>query len=170
MPFATVAIPFDSYVALPTAQHRWILMALARYADRQGRCWPSMRQLAADARMSKSSVQRYLADLSQVGAFDRSRAPGGRYSYIIAPQYRPRWDRAGAVPRPKMAVPLIGAQQVPSIKHQEISDDSGKWEARLRGWQKRGFWLPQFGPKPGEQGYFGPVFHVEQIALCATSG
>ena len=67
--FAIIAVPFDSYAALPSAQHRWLLTCLARYADREGKCWPSMRQLAADARMSLASVCRYLAAMAKLGVF-----------------------------------------------------------------------------------------------------
>lgn len=156
MPFANLAVPFDAYAQLPSPQHRWVLMALARYADREGRCWPSMRQLARDARMSKSSVCRYLADLSQLGVFSRSRRPGGRYRYEICSQYHPQWSGASAVRRLKPAVPDEAMQKVIPSKHQTIPDDSSKWEARLRVWHKRRFWLPYWGPKPSESGCWAP--------------
>ena len=67
--FQIIAIPFDAYAALPSPQHRWLLTCLARYADQDGKCWPSMRQLAADARMSLASVCRYLAAMHDLGVF-----------------------------------------------------------------------------------------------------
>ena len=80
--FQIVAVPFEAYAALPCPQHRWLLTCLARYADRQGSCWPSMRQLAVDARMSLATVCRRLAELAQPGVFQRERLPGGgRYRY-----------------------------------------------------------------------------------------
>lgn len=125
MPFQTLAVPFDTYAALPSPQARWVLMALARYADRDGRCWPSMRQLARDARMSKSSVQRYLADLSQLGVFSRSRRPGGRYQYSLGKPYRPgAMPPKRTVPNSGIAVPHNGGQKVLPIKHQDSPDDS----------------------------------------------
>jgi hypothetical protein len=158
MPFATVAVPFDAYAALPSPQHRWLMMCLARYADRDGRCWPSMRQIARDARMSKSSVQRYLADLSQLGVFSRSRRPGLRYVYQLAVAYRPSYSdrRHTGVPATARGVPQLKTQEAPLIKHQEISDDSARWQARLRGWHKRKLWLPFWGPKPNEPGCWAP--------------
>lgn len=157
MPFATVAVPFDAYRDLPTPQHRWLMLCLARYADREGRCWPSIRQLAADARMSKSAVQRYLADLSHLGIFSRSRRPGGRYVYRIEAGYQPRYpQRRATVPTVRQAVPQRARQEAFTIKHQEISDDSRKWESRMRSWSTSRFWLPFWGPKPSEPGCWAP--------------
>jgi DNA-binding transcriptional MocR family regulator len=93
MPFSTVAVPFDSYRLLPTSQHRWLLTCLARYADRDGRCWPSMRQLAQDARMSLATVCRYLKSMADLGVFQRRRQGVWRYRYQLAGAYVPRWPR-----------------------------------------------------------------------------
>ena len=38
----------------------------------------------------------------------------------------------------------------------EIPDDHVKWQARLRSWRTSRFWLPLWGPKPGEAGCFAP--------------
>lgn len=132
MPFAILAVPFDSYAALPTAQHRWVLMALARYTNREGRCWPSMRQLARDTRMSKSSVQRYLADLSQLGIFSRERRPGDRYRYVINPAFRPNYrHRPAGVPAVGRAVPRVRTEQAIAIKHQDSRSEISKAEPPL---------------------------------------
>ncbi len=160
MPFATVAVPFDAYAALPTPQHRWLLMCLARYADRDGRCWPSMRQLAADARMSKSSVQRYLADLSQLGIFSRVRRPGGRYSYVLTETFRPQW-KTPTVPKPGRGVPQHGTEEARVIKHYDLAP----WENRLRSWRQSRFWLPFWGPKPDEPGCWAPEISRETSAI-----
>ncbi len=172
MPFATVAVPFDAYAALPSPQHRWLMMCLARYADRDGRCWPSMRQIAADARMSLASVCRYLASMSEIGVFHRQRRRGGgRYVYVLADHYRPAWGgrvpplsgRDGRVPTRQRRVPEGETRQAnPQSKVEKSADfighdDSLKWEARLRGWHKRRMWLPFWGPKPNEPGCWVPV-------------
>src|SRR5689334_22206452 len=105
--FAIVAVPFEAYAALPTSQHRWLLTCLSRYADKAGKAFPSLRQLARDARMSLSSVQRYMASMADLGVFQRERKPGGRYLYTLAEAYRPRWPG-----RPGRGVPEAG-QGVP---------------------------------------------------------
>ncbi len=95
--FQIIAVPFDAYAALPRPEHRWLLTCLARYIDRAGEAWPSMRQLARDARMSLSSVQLYLAAMAELGVFTRQRKPGRRYIYRLAEVFVPRWPgRAGA--------------------------------------------------------------------------
>ena len=167
MPFSTLAVPFDQYAALPTAQHRWVLMALARYADRDGRCWPSMRQIARDARMSVASVCRYLRSLADLGVFQRSRSPGMRYRYRLAEAYVPRWP--GRVSSAHTTVSTHEIHKAGENKQrsryaaypdQELTishDDSSRWEARLRAWQRNGFWPVFAGPKPGERGCFVPA-------------
>jgi hypothetical protein len=165
MPFSTVAIPFDAYAALPNSQSRWLMTCLARYCDRDGKCWPSMRQLAADARMSKSSVQRLLADLSQLGVFTRSRRPGGRYGYVLNEMFRPCWPRKASqsarfagVPGAGRRVPQYGTERVNTAKHKNFSQDfpEAPWAQRMTGWLKSRFWLPQWGNRPDEPGCLVP--------------
>lgn len=202
MPFSTLAVPFDQYAALPTPQVRWVLMALARYSDQDGWCWPSMRQLARDTRMSVASVCRHLKSLADLGVFQRSRTPGMRYRYRLAEAYVPRWP--GRVSPKQSGVPHSKKQRANQKKHYEIQrphndlshpgalpslralaapdthqpqqtayqhesrqkpreylqydhDDSSRWKARLRGWERRRMWLAWWGPTPGEPGCWAPV-------------
>jgi DNA-binding transcriptional MocR family regulator len=71
--FQIIAVPFDAFQALPGPQHRWLLTCLARYTDRTGKCWPTMRQLAADARMSLSTVCRRLQEMADLAVIFQSR-------------------------------------------------------------------------------------------------
>src|SRR3954452_12689860 len=114
--FQIIAVPFDAYAALPRSEHRWLLTCLALYVDRTGKCFPSLRQLAADARTSLASVSRYMAAMERLGVFQRQRKPGGRYSYILAEAYRPRWP--GRVPAPQGGVSQAARQQAKPGKHQ----------------------------------------------------
>src|SRR3954447_421941 len=100
--FAIIAVPFEAYAALPRPEHRWLLTCLSRYADQAGVCWPSMRQLAADARMSLSTVCRRLSEMADLAVFQRTRKGVGRYVYQLAEAYRPRWP--GRVSGPKHSV------------------------------------------------------------------
>ena len=159
--FAIVAVPFDAYAALPRPEHRWLLTCLARYIDPEGRCWPSMRQLAKDARMSLASVCRYLGAMQKLGVFQRERRPGGRYRYTLAEAYRPRWP--GGVPAGKRGVSRAGTQEAKSTKQiynqRRFADNlpDAPWGPRLHSWQKSRFWLPQWGPKPNEAECFAPI-------------
>jgi hypothetical protein len=40
-----------------------------------------------------------------------------------------------------------------------LPDMHDQWRARIGGWVRSGgrFWLPQWGPKPGETGCFAPI-------------
>ena len=169
--FQIVAVPFEDYAALPSPAHRWLVTCLARYADRQGRCWPSMRQLAVDARMSVATVCRRLAELAQRGVFQRERLPGGgRYRYTLAEPYRLRWpERVSAA---QNRVPQVGTpEQARPVKHVEgerfanrrmsfgeLPDPFDRWQARVRSWVRSGgqFWLADWGPRPTEPGCFVP--------------
>lgn len=55
--WATDPIAFAHDPALG-ARERLLLIALARYADDEGRCWPSIRRLRADTRMATDTVER----------------------------------------------------------------------------------------------------------------
>ena len=173
--FQIIAVPFDAFQALPSPQHRWLLTCLSRYTDRDGKCWPTMRQLAGDARMSLSTVCRRLAEMADLAVFQRERKGVGRYVYRLAEAYRPRWPGPGRVSGLKHRVSQAATpQQAEPIKHQggapvrerfadrkvsfgEMPDERIKWEARLRSWRQSRFWLPLWGPKPSEPGCFAPV-------------
>ena len=164
--FQIVAIPFEAYAALPRSEHRWLLTCLARYVDRTGRCFPSLRQLAADARTSLASVSRYMAAMERLGVFQRQRRPGGRYTYVLAEAYRPRWP--GRVSASERGVSQAATQEANPTKQFEkrfarlriadggLPDDSAKWESRIHAWHRSRFWLPFWGPKPSEPGCFVP--------------
>ena len=167
---AFVPVAFDVYRPLKP-RLRWAMQCLVSFADRTGRCFPSVRKLAAFAGLSKSAVSRHLRDLVECGVVTRKRRPGSVYVYEIAPRFLPRasvsHQRAEGVPRqagqetypPKQTK---GARPRPRFANQKVSfgempDDQAKWEARLRSWHKSGFWLPSFGPKPTEPGCFAPL-------------
>jgi hypothetical protein len=157
--FKIVAVPFDAYASLPNAQHRWLLTCLARYADRHGRCWPSMRQLAVDARMSLASVCRYLRSMADLGVFQRLRRGVSRYVYTLAEAYRPRWP--GRVSAPKRSVSGAGTQEANPTKQTRFLQDfpEAPWEQRIESWRNSRFWLPQWGPRPSEPGCWAPLRH-----------
>jgi hypothetical protein len=175
--FAIIAVPFDAFQALPRSEHRWLLTCLSRYADRAGACWPPMRQLAADARMSLSTVSRRLKEMADLSVFQRERKGVGRYVYRLAEAYRPRWPgrdpgRVSAVEHrvsqgetPEQVEPEKHQRGAPAcrrfaksgISYGELPDERIKWEARLRSWRQSRFWLPLWGPKPTEPGCFAPV-------------
>ena len=161
--FQIIAIPFDAYAALPSPQHRWLLTCLARYTDRDGKCWPSMRQLALDARMPLATVCRYLAAMASLGVFQRERRPGGRYCYRLAAAYVPRWPGRAyrRVPAAKHGVSEAGTQEAKPAKQsfkRRFAEDLPvePWQQRIDSWRASRFWLPQWGPRPGDPGCWAP--------------
>src|SRR4051794_14662323 len=165
--FQIVAIPFDAFQVLPCAQSRWLLTCFSRYVDKAGKAFPSLRQLARDARMSLASVSRYMAAMERLGVFQRQRKPGGRYLYQLAEAYRPRWP--GRVPAPQGGVSQAGREEANPIKQVEnqrsIYDDSAQWRARLSAWGTSGgkFWNAFWGPKPNEPGCWAPLTLLQAI-------
>jgi hypothetical protein len=170
--FAIVAVPFEAYQSLPTPTHRWLLLCLSRYADKAGKCWPNLRQLAEDARMSLSTVSRRMTELADLGVFHRERRGRGRYVYTIAEAYRPRWPGRE---KPRIAPRVSGEhQRVSQAETQEANPpkhDKGRvafqdqgslpiateWTPRLRSWRQSRFWLPAWGPRPDQPGCFVPA-------------
>ncbi len=177
LPFVPVA--FDVYRPLKP-RLRWAMACLVSFADRAGRCFPSIRKLAAFAGLSKSAVSRHLRDLVECGAITRQRRPGGVYDYEIDLRFLPRapvsHPRAGGVPRqtgqetdrPKQTREVRGRARFakPGLTLGEVMDDRTKWEARLRGWRNKRFWLLQWGAKPGEAGCMVPAVLLAQGSPC----
>ena len=157
--FTTLHVPFDAYRDLPE-DCRWLVQCLARYADRDGRCWPTMRQLVGDVRRSLSTVCRRLKKLAEMGVFHRERKGVGRYVYTLAEPYR-----LGRVSGSERRVPHGARQEVEPTKYLNKGIWVGEpglprpteWGPRLRSWRKSGFWLAAWGPRPGEAGCFAPL-------------
>ena len=49
------------------APQKWLLVLLASYADENGECWPSQKKLAAQAGMTRQSVNKNLKVLQEKG-------------------------------------------------------------------------------------------------------
>ncbi len=176
--FQIAAVPFDDYDALDVAEGpRWLLVRLARYADRDGRCFPSMRTLAAGTKKSLATVCRWLKQLFDQGCFTRTRKAGGRYHYKLAEPYRLRWREP---PNPAVGQRVSAAQEGVSqparqeadspkqsekrfadrrVRYGELPDPADRWQARIRSWVRSGgkFWLADWGPRPNEPGCWAPI-------------
>ncbi len=158
-----VPVRFDLYRPLRPAL-RWTLQNLVGFADRSGRCFPSVRKLAAVTGISKSSVSRHLAVLARDGIVTRQRRPGGVYSYRIASRFLPAARQESH--KHDRAVPLARTEENPTKKTSEFHDDSAQWRARLGAWQSSGgrFWNAFWGPKPTEPGCFAPTALLQTIS------
>lgn len=82
----------DTYVAGPA---KAILFALGSRADAAGRCFPSLAQLAQDAGVSVSTVQRALAALELDGHVEEQKRDGTSSVYFVHPQ--PRSERPAPI-------------------------------------------------------------------------
>jgi hypothetical protein len=173
---AYVPVTFDVYRPLKP-RHRWAMQCLVSFADHSGRCFPSIRAFAAQAGISKSVAQRDLAACAAAGYFTRERRPGGVYVYQIAERFLPRWPvsqkrssatQGGVPPRGSRSVPVSGHKEKPLEEKEEkrfaksgmncieLPDYDSRWPLRLQNWQKSGFWLLEWGPKPTEPGCYAP--------------
>lgn len=68
-------------------QHRAIsvYIYLADRADKNGECWPSIRTIAKELKLSESTVRRAIRDLRQAGLLEteqRYRTKGGKSSLL----------------------------------------------------------------------------------------
>ena len=178
---AFVPTVFDLYRPLKP-RLRWAMQCLVSYADHAGRCFPSLRNFAVQAGISKSAAGRDLAELAEAGLVTRKRRPGGVYVYQIARRFLPQWaaeqvsqhrDRHRKAWRvkhgnpPIRAVPERGTEEKPDKKNQgyararfaglgEGLPCPVDWAPRLRSWARSQFWLPTWGPKPSEPGCWVP--------------
>jgi hypothetical protein len=171
--FPIAAIPFDEYDALDIADGpRWLLVRLARYADRDGLCFPSIRTLAAAARKSPATICRWLKKLFEEGCFTRTREAGRVYRYTLADRFRLRWRDApkpaapegvsspsrGVSPTVKQGVSHGATQEVKPLKDEESAREAFKWRAYVRQFVECGErWPPGVGPRPNEPGCLAPL-------------
>ena len=165
---AFVPVTLDLYRTVRRHLH-WTLQNLVSFADRSGKCWPSVRTLAKATGTPRSTVSRHLAQLAQEGVITRQRRPGGVYAYVIEKAFLPAMrgvshGREKPVPPVRTEEQLgkkTGARGARFVKREvsfgEMPDDRAKWQARLRSWQQSRFWLPLWGPKPSEPGCFIPA-------------
>ena len=137
---AFVPVAFDVYRPLKP-RLRWAMQCLVSFADRAGRCFPSIRTLAQHAGISKSAAARDLAELAAAGLVTRRRRPGGVYVYRIDRRFLPKWaprklsqprdSRFGTAlslmtDRSARGVPASGTEEKPDKKNQ------GSAQARAR--------------------------------------
>jgi DNA-binding transcriptional ArsR family regulator len=154
-----VPVVFDAY--RPLKPHlRWTLQCLVGFADKSGRCFPSVRKLAEVTGLGKSTVARHLSELVKADAITRRRRPGGGYSYQIEARFLPA---ARVSHQRKWAVPRAADKEEKLFKKKPDSalpDDlpsAAPWKQRLQGWERSRFWLAQWGPRPNEPGGFAPI-------------
>src|SRR4051794_15258084 len=182
---ALVPVVFDVYRPLKP-RLRWAMQCLVSFADRAGRCFPSIRKFAQHAGISKSAAGRDLADLAATGLVTRKRRPGGVYVYRIDRRFLPRWARRKlSQPRdgqfarastfvsdqPTAGVPANGTKEKPDKKNQSWARECARfakpgledglprqldWTPRLRSWARNRFWLVNWGPRPDEPGCWVP--------------
>ena len=164
-----VPVTLDLYRTVRRHLH-WTLQNLVAFADRTGRCFPSVRTLAAATGQPRSTVSRHLAQLAAGG---RHRAPAAPWRRLCL-RHRGPLPAGGArgVPLGENGVSHRREQKNRQVRKQgtrerdsldrevsfgEMPDDRAKWEARLRSWRQSRFWLPLWGPKPTEPGCFAPA-------------
>ena len=149
-----VPVRFDLYRAVRPAL-RWTLQCLVGFADHSGKCWPSVRKIAEVTGLSKSTAARHLHALAVAGIVTRKRRPGGVYVYIIDEGYLPaKVSRRSGASVPKQA--LI-RKPVKNTDRSPVIDQNDSWQPRLRAWDRSGFWLPHWGPRPNEAGCWAPL-------------
>jgi DNA-binding transcriptional ArsR family regulator len=165
---AFVPVTFDLYRTVRRHLH-WTLQNLVSFADGTGRCFPSVRTLAAATGQPRSTVSRHLAQLAEAGVIARQRRPGSVYSYVIGARFLPA--QRGVSHQRERGVPLPGREEQADkktgyararfaerrVSYGELPDERAKWQARMNGWRKSRFWLPLWGPRPDEAGCWAPA-------------
>ena len=143
----------------------WTLQNLIAFADRTGKCWPSVRTLEKATGTPRSTLSRHLAQLAEEGVITRQRRPGGVYAYTIASRFLPA-SRGVSHQRDKGVPPARIEEKLGKktshfagfSRSAELPDPADRWQARVRSWIRSGgkFWLADWGPKPSEPGCWVP--------------
>jgi DNA-binding transcriptional ArsR family regulator len=166
---AFVPVTLDLYRTVRRHLH-WTLQNLVSFADRTGKCFPSVRTLAAATGQPRSTVSRHLAQLAEAGVIARQRRPGGIYAYVIEARFLPAQrgvshQRVKGVPPPEREeqtgkkTGYARARFAKSgIVEGGLPDPADRWQVRVHSWVRSGgkFWLADWGPRPNEPGCWVP--------------
>ena len=73
---------------------RAVYMYLRDRSDAEGKCWPGIKTIAADLKLSRSTVKRALSDLEKHGYLEKEHRfrENGSYTsnlYTVTPKTRP---------------------------------------------------------------------------------
>ena len=122
------------------------------FADRAGKCFPSVRTLAACTGQPKSTMSRHLPRSSPGGVIARRRRPGGVYDYQIAGVS----PRAAGVPPAREGVPQRRDRETDHLKNRD---------ARARRFAKQGE-LRRDGGRSGRMG--GAAARLAQVGFLVA--
>ena len=110
-----------------TGYGKLLMLAIAEFADANGRCWPSIETLAERVDVKPRSVKRLIAQAEEDGelSVDRNSGRGNTNEYTIP--YVLKGDTAGTIndsikgdtPAQKGDTPVTQNHQEPSNNHQE---------------------------------------------------
>jgi hypothetical protein len=172
-----VPVVLDVYRALKP--RLWpIVQVLVAHADHAGRCWPGVRRIGELTGVPKSTVARYLLALERDGHIARQWRRGKGCIYTIAARFLPAarlsHKRVPAVPPARAEEHDVKKTRSPSrfVKQESYADSPDlpsmpPWEQRLRGFMRKGLWLPAWGAKPTEAGCLVPLA-ILQAAMNAS--
>jgi DNA-binding transcriptional MocR family regulator len=100
--------------------HVHVLLGLLSFADRAGKCWPSLRRLAETVGMSLTRVQRAIAEMEVAGHLTRRRRFGSSTVYRIARRLLPVYHKRNTeTPAPP---PRSGDASEPARSARAVSD------------------------------------------------
>lgn len=80
-----------------TTTARFVLVLLAKYADRGGHCWPSQELLARLAGVTDRTVRRSIEELGKAGLVRVRRTEASNHYTLLLPDTDDRSDRAQSV-------------------------------------------------------------------------
>jgi Helix-turn-helix domain len=99
-----------------------LLICIANYADKNGKCWPSIETLVADSSLSRSTVRRRLDALETAGLIRREKrksVDGGDASNCCFLPIRGLNPQVQPEPPPPTPMPLSGASPMVDSEHAE---------------------------------------------------
>ena len=154
-----VVLPLD-VVSRLESRHLKLISVLLSYADRNGRCWPSLRTIAKTAGETLGWVQRNLSEMQSLGYFTRQRKLGS-YVYQLAAKFfqkprrlaseSPLKAAAGNVKRDLPTAPADSPASHKEEKDSQVIDSKGGLGRRF---------APPRGPRPENL-----KAHIKQLLL-----
>ena len=99
---------------------RAVYMYLKDHADKEGKCWPGIRTISAELRLSRSTVKRALDDLCEAELiYNKARERKPQFKFISAPVIRKNMThRQGASAPWRWTEPrfIVSPQESPTLR------------------------------------------------------
>lgn len=100
-----------------SATEKLVMLALADWANDDGHCWPSMKQLSGKTGMTDRGIRKVMGELVAAGHLERDERPGKGVVYTVTPK-----KNTSETPEPRSAPPRNHVPPEPRSPRNETTE------------------------------------------------